>query len=47
MQEMRILVVMNNAISAPADLRPNVPRIHQMKIATDKIAALIGLEEKY
>ena len=37
-----ILVVMNNAISAPADLRPNVPRIHQMKIATDKIAALIG-----
>lgn len=37
-----ILIVMNNAISTPADLRPNVPRIYQMKIATDKIAALIG-----
>lgn len=37
-----ILVVMNAAIEAPADIKPHVPRIHQMIIDKDKIAALIG-----
>ncbi|GLI55863.1 polyribonucleotide nucleotidyltransferase [Propionigenium maris DSM 9537] len=37
-----ILAVMNAAISEPAEMKPHVPRIHQMVIAKDKIAALIG-----
>ena len=37
-----ILAVMNAAISAPGEMKPHVPRIHQMNIAKDKIAALIG-----
>lgn len=37
-----ILVLMNNTISEPAPIKSNVPRIYQMTIATDKIAALIG-----
>ncbi len=37
-----ILEVMNGAITEPAELKPHVPRIHQMVIAKDKIAALIG-----
>ncbi|MBC2856617.1 MAG: polyribonucleotide nucleotidyltransferase [Cetobacterium sp.] len=39
---LQILEVMNNSISTPNELSPTVPRIHQMKIGTDKIAALIG-----
>lgn len=37
-----ILVLMNNTISEPAQIKSNVPRIYQMTIPTDKIAALIG-----
>lgn len=37
-----ILAVMNAAISEPAEMKPHVPRIHQMIIDKDKIAALIG-----
>lgn len=37
-----ILTVMNAAIAAPADLKPNVPRIQQIMIPKDKIALLIG-----
>lgn len=37
-----ILVLMNNTISEPAPIKSNVPRIYQMTIPTDKIAALIG-----
>ena len=33
---------MNTAISSPADLKPNVPRIQQITIPKDKIAILIG-----
>lgn len=39
---LRILEVMNNAISKPNNIAPNVPRIHQMVIPKDKIAVLIG-----
>ncbi|MGX6590657.1 polyribonucleotide nucleotidyltransferase [Cetobacterium ceti] len=39
---LQILDVMNAEISTPNELAPTVPRIHQMTIATDKIAALIG-----
>ena len=38
----QILEVMNTAISSPADLKPNVPRIQQITIPKDKIAILIG-----
>ena len=38
----QILEVMNAAISSPADLKPNVPRIQQITIPKDKIAILIG-----
>ena len=38
----QILEVMNAAISTPADLKPNVPRIQQIMIPKDKIAILIG-----
>ncbi len=38
----QILEVMNAAISSPADLKPNVPRIQQIMIPKDKIAILIG-----
>ena len=38
----QILELMNNTIPEPAPIKPNVPRIHQMVIPTDKIAALIG-----
>jgi len=38
----QILEVMNAAIDKPAEMMPHVPRIHQMNIAKDKIAALIG-----
>ena len=38
----QILDVMNAAISAPAEMKGHVPRIHQMIIAKDKISALIG-----
>lgn len=38
----QILELMNNTIPAPAPIKSNVPRIHQMVIPTDKIAALIG-----
>ena len=37
-----ILELMNNTIPEPAPIKSTVPRIHQMKIATDKIAVLIG-----
>lgn len=37
-----ILELMNNTIPAPAPIKPNVPRIYQMNIPTDKIAVLIG-----
>lgn len=37
-----ILVLMNNTIPQPAAIKSNVPRIYQMTIPTDKIAALIG-----
>ncbi len=37
-----ILAVMNAAIAEPAEMKPHVPRIHQMIIDKDKIAALIG-----
>lgn len=37
-----ILELMNNTISEPAPIKPNVPRIYQMTIPTDKIAVLIG-----
>ena len=39
---LEILEVMNAAIPAPADMKPTVPRIHQMTIPKDKIAVLIG-----
>ena len=39
---MEILELMNNTIPEPAPIKSTVPRIHQMKIATDKIAVLIG-----
>lgn len=39
---LQILELMNNTIPAPAKIKPNVPRIYQMTIPTDKIAALIG-----
>lgn len=39
---MEILELMNNTIPVPAPIKSTVPRIHQMKIATDKIATLIG-----
>ena len=38
----QILELMNNTIPAPAPIKSNVPRIHQMVIPTDKIAVLIG-----
>lgn len=37
-----ILVVMNNAIQTPNGLKDNAPKIYQMTIPKDKIAALIG-----
>lgn len=37
-----ILGVMNAAISSPAELKSNVPRIQQITIPKDKIAILIG-----
>nr|MBP6323072.1 S1 RNA-binding domain-containing protein [Fusobacteriaceae bacterium] len=39
---LEILEVMNAAIPAPAEMKPTVPRIHQMIIPKDKIAVLIG-----
>lgn len=39
---MEILELMNKTIPEPAPIKSTVPRIHQMKIATDKIAVLIG-----
>lgn len=39
---MQILELMNNTISVPAKLKPNVPRIKQLTIPKDKIATLIG-----
>ncbi|WP_297598090.1 polyribonucleotide nucleotidyltransferase [uncultured Cetobacterium sp.] len=39
---LQILDVMNGAISQTNELGPTVPRIHQMTIPKDKIAALIG-----
>lgn len=39
---LEILELMNNTIPEPAAIKPNVPRIHQMVIPTDKIAVLIG-----
>lgn len=39
---LQILELMNNTIPAPAKIKSNVPRIYQMTIPTDKIAALIG-----
>ncbi|MGL4393245.1 MAG: polyribonucleotide nucleotidyltransferase, partial [Fusobacteriaceae bacterium] len=37
-----ILALMNKTIAKPNELKPNVPRIFQMMIQKDKIAALIG-----
>lgn len=39
---LQILDLMNNTIPQPAKIKSNVPRIYQMTIPTDKIAALIG-----
>lgn len=39
---MEILELMNATISTPAEMKSNVPRIHQMTIPVDKIAVLIG-----
>lgn len=39
---LQILDLMNATIPAPAELKPNVPRIKQLTIPKDKIAALIG-----
>lgn len=39
---LRILDVMNAAISTPNELAPTVPRMQQMTIPKDKIAVLIG-----
>ncbi|MGL5001148.1 MAG: polyribonucleotide nucleotidyltransferase [Cetobacterium sp.] len=39
---LQILEVMNNTLSNTNELAPTVPRIHQMIIPKDKIAALIG-----
>ena len=39
---LQILELMNNTISKPAELKPNVPRIKQITIPKDKIAVLIG-----
>ena len=39
---LEILELMNNTISTPAELKPNVPRIKQITIPKDKIAILIG-----
>ncbi len=39
---LQILELMNNTIPQPAKIKSNVPRIYQMTIPTDKIAALIG-----
>lgn len=39
---LEILDVMNATIPAPSEMKPTVPRIHQMIIPKDKIAALIG-----
>lgn len=37
-----ILEMMNGVISAPQNLKDNVPRLYKMNISTDKIAVLIG-----
>lgn len=39
---LQILDLMNATIPVPAELKPNVPRIKQLTIPKDKIAALIG-----
>ena len=39
---LQILDLMNNTIPEPAKIKSNVPRIFQMNIPVDKIAALIG-----
>ncbi len=39
---LQIIGVMKSAIAEPAELAPSAPRIYQMKVAVDKIAALIG-----
>lgn len=39
---LEILELMNSTIPSPAEIKSNVPRIHQMQIPTDKIATLIG-----
>ncbi len=39
---LQIIGVMKNAIEVPAELAPSAPRIYQMMVPTDKIAALIG-----
>jgi polyribonucleotide nucleotidyltransferase len=38
----QIIEVMKNAIPEPSELAPSAPRIYQMNVPTDKIAALIG-----
>lgn len=38
----QIIGVMKEAIPEPAELAPSAPRIYQMTVPTDKIAALIG-----
>lgn len=43
---LEILEVMNNTISTPNELSPEVPRIHQMTIPKEKIASLIGTAGK-
>lgn len=39
---LQILDLMNKTIPAPAELKPNVPRIKRLTIPKDKIAVLIG-----
>lgn len=39
---LEILELMNSTISKPNEMKPTVPRIHQMTIPKDKIAVLIG-----
>ncbi|MGL6064303.1 MAG: polyribonucleotide nucleotidyltransferase [Fusobacteriaceae bacterium] len=39
---LEILEVMNEAVSTKQEMKPTVPRIHQMTIAKDKISVLIG-----
>lgn len=43
---LEILKVMNDTISTPNELSPEVPRIHQMTIPKEKISSLIGTAGK-